>query len=371
MKYDFKEKQLPDEFCSERQHKIRNMLTPSGLFTIVGMPGVGTSFFIRFLATRTFGHFVYLDVASLAQSTKHEFFVALLKELGGKIVPSNEQEILSACKDAIAKILKTEPRIIFLFNRFDRLSKEIDKQFLGTLRTLRHGAADKVSMIFVSTKPLSEISEDAVSESNLDMFSNIYYFKPYEKDDLSMLFKLHVAQEINEDIFVSSGGHYQLAKLLIKSEKAEALLSDKSILLSLKKIYESLSYTRKKLVQKIALKKTIKNIDDELLKIGLVKEEKDVYELFSLLFSEYVKRYANLRLPVKEAALLKLLRQNMGRTVAKEKIFRTLWKETDEEFGSDWALNSLIYRLRKNPGFIAKGFGIESHKKVGYILYKN
>lgn len=37
---------------------------------------------------------------------------------------------------------------------------------------------------------------------------------------------------------------------------------------------------------------------------------------------------------------------------------------------TDWALDALVYRLRKHPFLKANGFIIESHKKVDYILIK-
>lgn len=73
------------------------------------------------------------------------------------------------------------------------------------------------------------------------------------------------------------------------------------------------------------------------------------------------------RLPVKESKLFKLLRKNLGNTVSKDEIFIEIWNENSEE-ATDWALDALIYRLRKHPFMITNGYIIESHKKIGYTL---
>lgn len=370
MKYKFKEGQLNDNFCSKRVLEMRKLLHPSGFFTMLGIPGVGISFFIRFLATRDFAYFIYLDTASLASATKHEFFVALLKELGVTNIPKSEQEMLEEAKKRV-KELADEKHVIFLFNRFDDLGKEINKILLSNLRTLRHISADNISMIFVTHKPLTDVSEGALQGGNLDMFSNIYYFQPYEKEDLRQLFILHSQDLLEEEgafdeAYENSGGHYELAKLLLKSKENKAVVQ-KFINFSLKKIYAGLSYAQKKMVQKIAFDKPLKDVDMLLVQLGYLKE--DSY-FFSPLFAEYIRTATMIKLPIKEAKLFQLLKKRIDRLVSKEEIFTALWQEDEQEFGSDWALNSLIYRLRKNPAFKAKGYIIESHKKMGYMLVR-
>jgi len=362
---------LGEDFCADRVAEIKKLLSPSGFFTLIGIPGVGISFFIRFIATREFAHFIYLDTSALASKTKHEFFVALLKELGIVKIPEGEQELLEAAKKRLKKLTK-QKHVIFLFNRFDDLGKEMTDTLLANLRTLRHVTADKISMIFVAHKSLTDVSEDALQGGNMDMFSNIYYFQPYKKEDLRQLFILHSQHLLQQDkafeeVYEKSGGHYELAKLLLKS-KDNKVVAQKFINFSLKKIYTGLSYGQKKILQKIAFSKQIKELDEVLVSLGFIRPNN---EFFSPLLAEYIKKTIAIKLPVKEAKLFQLLRKRIDKVVNKEEIFKALWQESDEEFGSDWALNSLIYRLRKNPAFRAKGYVIENHKKVGYILYKN
>ena len=91
------------------------------------------------------------------------------------------------------------------------------------------------------------------------------------------------------------------------------------------------------------------------------------YRLFTPLLSEYIKTNMPVKLPVKENKLFKLLRANMGKTVSKDEIFAEVWP-SDSDSATDWALDALIYRLRKHPFMQANNFVIESQKKVGYTL---
>ena len=88
---------------------------------------------------------------------------------------------------------------------------------------------------------------------------------------------------------------------------------------------------------------------------------------------KFIQGNIPLRLPVKEARLFKKLKQHLGQVVSKEAIFNLLWPEDSQDYdkASEWALNSLIYRLRKNPYFIQSGYVIENHKKEGFVLIKN
>lgn len=372
MKYNFKEAQLPKNFAGDFMHQEEKKLAPSGVLNIIGASGVGLSFIARFLAIRT--NSIYVDIASLVKPTKKNFFTLLLDELGVKKVTGDDQELLNSCRIKIPEVLQKEKQLLFIFNRFDDLGKEIDAELLSNIRTLRHVAADKISIIFISHKPLYQISENAVSGANLDMFSNFLYFKGYSRQDLKMLIKIfspELMSKLKKDskAYVFSGGNYQLFKLLLKSQ-AKLPRDDVFVNLSLKKIYENLSYSQKKLLQKIVFKNTISEMDQELIDTGLVRENKSGFVLFTELFGDYIKDRSKMKLPFKERKLFRLLKRKEGQVVDKEVLFSQLWNENEQDRATDWALNALIYRLRKNPYFIARGFAIESYKKIGYSLIK-
>ena len=62
-----------------------------------------------------------------------------------------------------------------------------------------------------------------------------------------------------------------------------------------------------------------------------------------------------------------LFKKYLGRTISKDIIVEGIWGK-DSEAATDWALNSLIYRLRKNQTFINQGYIIENDKKIGYKM---
>jgi DNA-binding response OmpR family regulator len=99
-----------------------------------------------------------------------------------------------------------------------------------------------------------------------------------------------------------------------------------------------------------------------------VYESSGGQKTFTPLLEEFINEEIDTELPVMERRLLTLLLANHGKVVNKDKIFDTVWKETDG-IASEWSLNSLVYRLRNHPGFDKSRFLIKSVKKVGYVLY--
>ena len=166
-----------------------------------------------------------------------------------------------------------------------------------------------------------------------------------------------------------SGGHFQLFQLLLKNKLQQNLLDDDFIKLCLKNIYVHLNYYQKNQVLKVALGKDVDIADEYLFKTGMVKKLDTKFKLFSPLFEEYVKTQGRLKLPVKENRLFKLLKNNLGEVVPRDEIFRVVWEDNLDN-ATDWALDALSYRLRKNPYLLNSGYVLENHKKIGYSLVK-
>lgn len=101
----------------------------------------------------------------------------------------------------------------------------------------------------------------------------------------------------------------------------------------------------------------------------MVKKVGHKYQLFTPLLADYIKSHSSIKLPAKEKRLFQLLSKNLGQITRKELIYEAIWIGEDDA-GSEWALNALIYRLRKNPFFISQDYIIENHKKEGYVMYK-
>ena len=250
------------------------------------------------------------------------------------------------------------------------MKKEFDSRFLSNIQSLTNIDPGKVVLIFTSTKPLIEITPEAVTGGNLNFYSENLYFKPYSIADLREILKIEpgrlTTKENLERLLEFCGGHNQLLHIFLSSQK-EQLLLDQFVKLQLKELVDYLDYQQRKQIQKLALGKNIDEIDEYLLGVGMVKKVGTGYQLFTPLLAEYIKTSFPIKLPVKEAQLFKLLRKNMGNIVSKDEIFTSVWGENQED-ATDWALDALVYRLRKHPFIKANGYIIESHKKVGYTL---
>lgn len=373
-KYKFKEGQLPGNFCSGNVEKIKRLLDSNTTFTTVAITSVGVSFLLRFVEMTYPAYFVFVDMYSLPKITKENFYKALCNELGGNFEFDEIRKIFDVCKQRLEAILQKQDKVVIVFNRFDQLEGEFDQNLFANLRSLRNTDPHRVTMVFTSIKPLYEIAANALVGTNLNLLSKYVYLKPYSRDDFALLIRagllIKVDKSEQEKLLVLSGGHSQLYQILARSEKRENFILDHFVKLQLKEIYESLNYKRKKEVQKIAIGKTVEAVDDYLQDVGMVVKKGGSYTLFTPLLADYIKSSYSLKLPFKEAKLFRLLRHNLGGLVSKEMIFNTVW-DGSPDHATDWALDALIYRLRKNAGFISEGYHIESHKKIGYILFKD
>lgn len=352
--YNFKEKLLGEDFCKKDILETKKLISSSLSFTVVGMPGMGISMFLRYLVThleKNSKYFVvHVDVNELPELTKEALFKLLDKELGGKSKEKLEQ-------------ITVNKKVVIIFNRFDNLKKDFDYNFFANLRSIRDIDKENIVMIFSANRSLTETASESITGGNLNMFSKTYYLKPFSLKDLDRLVKLNtpnlVEQQNYHECLEKSGGHYQLLQLLLKND-------EKAIDLQLKELFNFLNYHQRKQLQMVALNKIIKQPDSFLINLQLIHGRGIDVKTFTPLLTDYIKSHLRLKLPAKENQLFNLLKRNPGKVITKDEIFNALWSDGD---GSDWALDALIYRLRKNPTFAAN-YSIESQKKVGYIFVR-
>lgn len=369
--YNFKEKALGPNFAKDRLNEFKKLIEAGISFVIISMPGVGVSFFLKYLACQDFAYFIHVDMYSLPFLTQHELYKLLLTELGGNAGKKTDEQLISESKKILLDLSQKHQKIVIIFSRFDQLKKELDWNFLSNIQSLTTINPGKIVLIFTSTKFLTELAPEAVRGGNLNFYSKILYFKPYSKQDLNKLLSIepvkYISEDFKEKLLELSGGHNQLLHILLSSQKQQNLLLDQFVKLQMKELLDPLDYQQRKTLQKIALGKKVEEIDDFLLEVGIAQKNNSKYGLFTSLLAQYIRTNLPVKLPVKEARLFKLLRKNMGNVVSKEEIFNEVWGENDEN-ATDWALDALIYRLRKHPFTKSNGYIIESHKKVGYTL---
>ena len=382
----FKESQLGSNFSPENLKNFKELIESSISFVVLSMPGVGVSYFLKYLASQDFARFdrearrtefIHIDLYSMPSLNQHEFYKLVLKEFGADVKEESDEKLFEEIKHLLVKFCQKRDKVVLIFSHFDQLKKDFDWNFLSNLQSLSSLAPGKICQIFTSIKPLEEIAPEAVSGGNLNFFSKDLYFKPYSPDDLKKLLDLEPKQQISHEdltrLIKLSGGHNQLLHIFLNSQKQQNLLLDRFVSHQLKELYEYLDYSQRKQVQNIALRsaqgKPSFEIDEYLLGVGMVIPDEKSFKLFTPLLQDYIKTNLPHKLPVKERILFKLLQNNMGKVVGKDEIFSTLWVDNPEK-GTDWALDALIYRLRKSSFMKANGYIIESYKKVGYTLIK-
>ncbi len=378
VKNSFQEATLGSNFASEQLKAVKEHILASLSFVVISMPGVGVSHFLKYLACQDFGLFFYVDSYSLPHLTKYDFYKRLLTQLGGKPGSKNEDQLFHQSRAILKDLAKKNDKIVIIFSRFDQLQKVFDHEFLGNLRSLARIDRDKIVLIFTSTKPLTEVSPEAISGGNLGFYSQSLYFKPYSKEDLRKLLPLTSFKPTDEatmdKMIELSGGHNQLLHILLNSQK-ENLQHDQFVKMQMKDLINQLDYSQRRQLQKIALGKKVTEVDEYLLGVGMVRISSlqlptSSFQLFTPLLKEYIRRNLPVKLPVKESKLFKLLRKNAGKIVTKDEIFAEVWAEKPE-LATDWALDALIYRLRRHPFIQSQGYIIESYKKQGYTLVQS
>ena len=178
-KYTFREGKLGHDFCKDFFKSVKEQIDSSTSFTIIGIPSVGVSFFLRFLTMQDFAYFIHVDLYALPTLTKIEFYKAMLRQLDGKVDNVSEEELLDRCRKKIEELAKNHTKIVLILNRFDQLQKEFDKKFFENIRSLRNIDGGKIVIITTATRPLDEINAEAISGSNLNFYSKHLFFKPY------------------------------------------------------------------------------------------------------------------------------------------------------------------------------------------------
>ena len=165
--YNFREAELGPKFARDKLKEFRELIDASLSFVVLSMPGVGVSYFLRYLAMQTFAAFVHVDLYLLPTLSRHEFYKLLLTELNGTPDKKTEEELLEEIKKNLKSLTEKRTKIVIIFSRFDTLKDQFNWNFLSNIQSLATSFPEKVVLIFTSTKPLFEIVDaEAMSGGN-------------------------------------------------------------------------------------------------------------------------------------------------------------------------------------------------------------
>ncbi len=358
---------------NNRLPQIEKLLSHGNTLSVMGMPSLGISLFLRELSASNIGQSIYIDVFGLTELSALGLFQAIAQKLGIVAESKSLPELTTASVNALKKLTKDDKYTIIYFAGFDQLQPALDAGLLQSLSSLSRSSDGKVRLVFGLCISLKKLIPDRLFDSGLRLFGSIYYLKPYSDKELLYLLGLYGPENWQKssklnDVISLSGGHFQLLLQLLGNNSEISDSPNESMQLLFKNLYTHLLGPQRTIIRRIA--GGIKNVepDEYLLGIGMVRQTRSDIELFSSLFLQYLLGINNKHLPVKERRLYLILKRNFGRVVAKQAIIDTVW---GDEIVSDWALNALVYRLRKHSVFVGQNYTIENHKKVGYELVKN
>ncbi len=136
--------------------EFKKLIEAGVSFVAMSMPGVGASYFLKYLASQKFAYFIYIDFYALPTLSLHEFYRMFLKDLGGKPGPKTDEQVFLETKQILKKLCLQHDKIVIIFSRFDQLKSAFDANFLSNLQSLTTIQTGKIVLIFTSIKPLDE-----------------------------------------------------------------------------------------------------------------------------------------------------------------------------------------------------------------------
>lgn len=255
----------PADTRSDELKEIVGFIKNGASSQVVGLPGVGKSNVLGFLAynkqirdqhlgeNAKWYHFVYMDFSEVRKRELFEVTKFMLISLSYSFSErgmTQEQEMvnnylkealefhdemvlfqaLKKCIDYLA--VQKELTVVFLIDKFDQYISDVEEQFFINLRILRNRAKYRFSCVFSLTRPLEDILAPTIFADYYEfLVGNVVYVRIY--DPVGLAFRLSYidkvtgeklsAQEL-EAVIKLTGGHGKLTRLSYESVLAEKKL---------------------------------------------------------------------------------------------------------------------------------------------------
>lgn len=252
----------PQDCRTREVEQILSYIKKGNSAQLIGLPGVGRSNLLRFLAYNNHArvlhlgenykwfHFVYMDLSEMKGRSSAELIKFILISLSYSLSErkmTEEQEAVSeflkeaismhdelvlfqALKRAIDFLsIEKELTVVFLFDRFDAYIPGIEASFFTNLRILRNRAKYRFSCVFSLPRPLEELLEQALYQEFYEFVAgNTIYLslsdKPSNEFRLSYIEKVSgkkLSEKIRKEILALSAGQGKILRI-----SAEALLAE-------------------------------------------------------------------------------------------------------------------------------------------------
>lgn len=310
----------PENGYEAQVERILEYIKKGNSMQLVGLPGVGRSNLLRFLAynngTRVkhlgenykWFHFVYMDLSEIKGRSLQELTKFILISLSYSFSErqmAEEQKVVNdilkeavgfqddlilfqALKKAIDYLsLEKELTVILLFDRFDSYFPTLTPEFFTDLRVLRTRAKYRFSCILSLPRPIEELLEETMyAEFSEFLVGNTVFLPLSDAETMKFRFSYieratgkKIAPGIEQELIKLTGGHGKLSRIGLESVLSEKtipdnlsafLLEKQAITTTLLEIWNDLTPQE----QKTILKNELQDIgqDSFLVSSGLVKD---------------------------------------------------------------------------------------------------
>jgi hypothetical protein len=332
--------------------------------TLISMPGIGIKGFIdELVVSDSAFKWVVIDSNQIAGISSYELIHIIAKEIDPKLSTGND--LLEYALNPLS------PKVCVVVMRIDRIAEDVGDEFFLYMRSL-FDQSSKISLVFTANQALYEIMP-ATAKNTLILFGAQLYLPIFDESIIRHLmeqYKFHYTPEQ----YRLAGGHHHLLRIisLLDIHSVERAAIDRAVQIICRDLTTSLKTAEQNSLYAIATggKTRDKRALEYLLALGWIRPVGDEgWEIFSPIVTHFVlsnKKHAVM--PVQEKKLFQQLYMNKGRVVTKQAIIENVWGPNSYGEISDWALNALVYRLRKHPKIVHGGYVITSHKKQGYSL---
>ncbi len=294
---------------------------------------------------------------------------------------------------------------LFVFYINDALENKKETHHLKELEYLTRNYKN-FSLICFSYKNIAYSRfKDYISNYSF-LFTNVMIYPLYNTRDSIFFINLNcknwqikLDKKTKEKIRYYTGGYHWLSRHILRflrnhpKKTLNQALKDEFLYRKVYSLWQRLTKKEQDILENIYLKVlTDKDISSEefnyLLKTRLIIQENNNFYLGIKLFSMIIdkkkrislfhvkngkiffrEKIINSHFSSKELALLSLFINEQGNIVHRDKIAKTLWKAKWEEKYSDWAIDRLVYRLRKK--IVSLGLDrnlVRTIKKRGFIF---
>ena len=268
------------------------------------------------------------------------------------------------------------------------------KMFYQLERLLR--AYKNLSIILFSTIDITNEKYGILVGRCSSLFTNIIVYPLYSLNDSLHFMKvncrnwnLKINTKIKEEIFKNTGGYHWLTRHILRflrehGNNINEALTDQFLLNKVEILWKRLTDKEQLIVKKYFMNRL--NSDDKktheynylsktkIFDINLFKKiiEKEVKtDKIHIINGELLFNGENISLKFspKEFAIIKLLIENKGRLVEREKLAEKIWGAKWEDKYSDWAIDRLIYRLRNKMKKIGIDYKLLKTLKTRGIIF--